>query len=79
MKTITLSARYDGKHIVLEEPHDLRPDTPLLVAVLPENDAAFKADFHTIAESGLSKAYSEDEPDYPDSMIAEPNPEYGKR
>jgi hypothetical protein len=32
-----------------------------------------------MAESGLSKAYSEDEPYYPDSMIAEPNPEYGKR
>jgi len=74
MKTITLSARYDGKHIVLEEPHALEPGTPLLVTVLPPTDAAFVGDFHLMAESGLAKAYSQDEPDYSDSMIAEPNP-----
>jgi len=79
MKTITLSACYDGRNIVLEEPHELKPGTPLLVTVLPESDAAFKSDFHAMAESGLNKAYGEDEPEYPDSMVAEPNPEYGKR
>ncbi|HKK18754.1 MAG TPA: hypothetical protein VJ952_08745 [Opitutales bacterium] len=79
MKTITLSARYDGKHIVLEEPHNLHPGTPLLVTVLPATDAAFEGDFHSMVENGLNKAYGEDEPEYPDSMIAEPNPHYGKR
>ncbi|NBB77925.1 MAG: hypothetical protein GVY36_00505 [Verrucomicrobia bacterium] len=79
MKTVTLSAHYDGKHIVLEEPHALDPGTSLLVTVLPPTDAAFASDFHTMAEAGLAKAYSQDEAEYPDSMIAEPNPDYGKR
>jgi len=77
MKTITLSARYDGKHIILEEPHNLDPGTPLLVTVLPGTDTTFTADFHSIAENGLAEAYGDNEPDYPDSMIAEPNPDYG--
>lgn len=53
MKTITLSARYDGEHIVLEEPHVLKPGTPLLVTILPGTDAAFAADFHAMAERGV--------------------------
>lgn len=79
MKTITLSARYDGEHIVLEEPHALKPGTPLLVTILPGTDAAFAADFHAMAERGLAQAYGDDEPEYTDAMIAEPNPGYGKR
>lgn len=79
MKTITLSARYDGKHIVLEEPHDLDPGASLLVTVLPAGENAFDSDFQAIAEDGLARAYGDDEPEYPDSLIAEPNPEYGKR
>lgn len=79
MKTITLSARYDGEHIVLEEPHDLKPGTALLVTILPGTDGAFASDFHAIAGAGLAEAYAEDEPEYTDAMIAEPNPEYGKR
>ncbi len=83
MKTITLSAHYDGKKIVLEEPHPLKPNARLLVTVLPdpENEAPeeFERDWHEIAATGLAGAYGPDEPEYPDSVIQEPNPDYGKR
>jgi hypothetical protein len=36
MKTVTLSAHFDGKHIQLDEPFKLPPDARLLVTAVPE-------------------------------------------
>lgn len=33
MKTISVTARFDGKHIVLDEPLELAPNTQLIVTV----------------------------------------------
>ncbi|MBN8249921.1 MAG: hypothetical protein J0L84_21075, partial [Verrucomicrobia bacterium] len=35
MPTITLQAHYDGRQVVLDEPHDLPVNAPLMVTVLP--------------------------------------------
>jgi hypothetical protein len=43
MKTVTLSAHFDGKHIQLDEPFKLAPEARLLVTVVPaELDYALK-------------------------------------
>jgi hypothetical protein len=38
MPTVSLKAHYDGQHIVLDEPFDLAPNSPLMVTVLPEEE-----------------------------------------
>jgi hypothetical protein len=78
MKALTLSATFDGEHIRLEEPHLLPKNARLLVTVLPTEDAAATDRDHwlALAAQGLSRAYGPDEPEYPDTVIKEPNPLY---
>ncbi|MGA2749168.1 MAG: hypothetical protein ABSG59_10360 [Verrucomicrobiota bacterium] len=38
MPAITLKAHYNGKQIVLDEPFDLPPDSPLMVTVMSRED-----------------------------------------
>ncbi len=84
MKTITIPAKRNGNHVDPTEPIEIPANARLFILIAtPENgeesDAQFSADWHTLTASGLARAYGEDEPDYPDSLINEPNPEYGKR
>lgn len=83
MKTTTLSAHFDGKQIVLDEPHEMKPNTRLLVTVLPsskkESLETFRDEWYAMAEQSLADAYGPDEPDYDMSMVKEPNPEYEGR
>jgi len=41
-------------------------------------DETERDDFLKMSLTGLSRAYGENEPEYDFSMIAEPNPDYGK-
>ena len=77
MSVITLPAHFDGERIRLDEPYDLKPDTKLLVTVLPEEqeDEEREAWFRLSSE-GLARAYGEEEPEYPIDLIKEPNPDY---
>ena len=70
MKTIPLTAHFDGEHIQLDEPFPLPPEARLLVTILPEPppDAA-REEWDAISKSGLARAYSDDEPDYPASLV----------
>ncbi len=83
MKAITLSAHFDGKRIIIDEDHPLKPNTRLLVTILPnpeESDPGrFEEDWHEITGAGLANAYGPEEPEYPDALIQEPNADYGKR
>ena len=82
MKTITLSATFDGKHIRLEEDFPLRKDTRLLVTVLPEgadNEAKFREFWRQLSARSLSRAYGADEPEYTLDMVRKSNPKYGGR
>ena len=77
MKTTTLRAHFDGEHIRLDEPFELEPDTPLTVTIWPKAvEDEEREDWLLIAGAGLERAYGEDEPDYPLSLLKEPNPDY---
>lgn len=39
MPIISLHAHFDGKQICLDEPFDLKPNTKLIVTILPEQDS----------------------------------------
>ena len=75
METITLRAHFDGKQILLNDPYELQPNTNLLVVVIPPPDAEQRA-WLTLSAQGLNAAYGADEPDYPTTLIKEPNPAY---
>lgn len=74
MQHITLSAHYDGTCILLDEPFELQPNTRLLVTVLRSEPA--REDWYDLSMQGLNAAYGDDEPEYPLTLIKEPNPEY---
>lgn len=82
MKTLTLSATFDGERIRLEDDYPLPKDARLLVTVLPDEageEAAFRAFWRELSTQSLAHAYGPDEPDYPDSCIKERNPRYEGR
>ena len=82
MKTITLSARFDGERIRLEEDFPLRKDARLLVTVLPEGEGdekAFREFWRQLSAQSLARAYGADEPEYTLDMVREPNPRYEVR
>jgi hypothetical protein len=70
MKTVTLTAHFDGEHIRLDEPFKLLSNARLLVTILPGSigDGERYA-WHDLSKAGLAKAYSDDEPDYPSTLV----------
>lgn len=78
MNAITLPAHFDGQQIVLDEPYELKPNTSLVVTVLPEDDEE-RADWLRLSLHGLAAAYGNDEPEYTIDMVKEMNPEYKGR
>lgn len=70
VKTVTLTAHFNGENIQLDEPFVLPADARLLVTILPESlpDAERPA-WYALSKTGLARAYSDDEPDYPASLV----------
>lgn len=65
MPRVTLSAHYDGQHILLDEPFDLPANCPLMVTVLaPLELAGERASWLPAARQGLARAFGEHEPEY---------------
>ena len=62
MKTLALSAHFDGEKIQLDEPYHLPENTRLVVVVLPSDDE--RQEWSRLANRQLAKAYGEDEPEY---------------
>jgi hypothetical protein len=62
MPAVTLKAHYDGKSILLDEPFRIPANAELMVTVLQDNSE--ETDFQSLTISGLSRAYSECEPEY---------------
>jgi len=80
MYTRTVRAHFDGKHIHLDEPCTLEPDTPLLVIVLPkQRDESELEDWIRLSQQTLENAYGDNEPEYALNAIKEPNPDYARR
>jgi len=70
MQTVTLTAHFDGDRIQLDEPFDMPSDARLLVTILPAAAAeSERAEWYALSKAGLARAYSDDEPDYPASLV----------
>jgi hypothetical protein len=69
MPAVTLKAHFNGKQIVLDQPFDLPPDSPLMVTVMPKDNSSADAQWHTLAAGALARAYGEGEPDYSPSDV----------
>jgi len=79
MKTVTLSAIFDGQQIRLEEDYPLPKDARLLVTVLPapgERENEFRRGWYRLAAESLAGAYGPQEPEYTLDMLKETNPDY---
>jgi len=81
MQAVTISAHFDGKQILLDEPYEIEPNAKLIVTVLSEQNkvADEREAWLHLSRRGLEKAYGEDEVEYTLDMIKRPNPDYDKR
>lgn len=73
MKQQTYTGYFDGKKIILDNEIKLKKDTKVIVTVLEENE---EKELRSLSSLSIGKAYSNDEPDYNDNLIKEPNPYY---
>jgi hypothetical protein len=62
MKTVALTAHYDGKKIELDEPYPLPENAHLVVVVFPQEDERY--DWSRLSLQQLARAYGDDEPEY---------------
>jgi hypothetical protein len=75
MGTVTLKAHFDGKHICLDEPYELQPDSKLIVSVLSGDTLEDERQAWLAAsQAGLARAYGDDEPDYSNAVLREAPP-----
>ena len=75
METIILRAHFDGERILLDDEYELRPNTNLLITVLRAPDVE-EEEWLRLSAQRLEAAYGDFEPEYPTSLIKEPNPNY---
>ena len=72
MNAVTLKAHYDGKHICLDDPYPLEPNTRLLAKMVPGDTAEGERQAWLLAsQAGFARAYGEHEPDYSGAVIRE--------
>jgi hypothetical protein len=69
MPTISIKAHYDGTQILLDEPVEIPANSPLIVTVLPVEEAPMDRDSQTIAKQALSGAYGDTEPEYSETDL----------
>ena len=75
MRAIERLAEFDAKgNFIIHNPPALKNKKVKLLILIEDEEN----EFYDLSMAGLSKAYSEDEPDYDVSMIKEPNPDYNK-
>jgi len=78
MKTVTLSATFDGQQIHLEEDYPLPKNARLLITVLPpsvaESEDEFRQGWYGLAAESLAGAYGPEEPEYTLDMLKEARP-----
>jgi hypothetical protein len=77
MSFVTLDAHLEGKTICLDEPYEFPPGAIVKVTVLAGSDESLEAErqaWRAASQAAFARAYSEDEPDYSDSVILEHPP-----
>jgi hypothetical protein len=62
MKSVALTAHFDGEKVQFDEPCQLEPNTRLVVVVLPPEDE--RRAWTKLSTSHLQKAYGDSEPEY---------------
>lgn len=77
MEPISISAHFDGKRILLDEPVELEPDARLIVTVLPKDEE--RESWRGISASRLQDAYDGEGDEYDLDSVKELNPEYAGR
>ncbi|MBS3933171.1 MAG: hypothetical protein KGZ35_02355 [Truepera sp.] len=78
MKTVSVTAHFDGERILLDEALELEPNTKLIVTVLPGQDSE-RALWQSLAERSLAGAYVDDEEEYSLNDVKVVNPAYEGR
>ena len=78
MKAISIPAHFDGEHILLDEPVELKLNTKLIVTILPKQDAE-REPWLQLSGKMLEGAYSDIEEEYSLDSIREANLEYAGR
>jgi len=72
MSVVTLKAHYDGEKICLDEPFELRANTPLLVTIPQANaESQDREEWFALAKAAFARTYGVDEPDYSNAVILE--------
>ena len=64
MPAVTLKAHYDGERIVLDEPFEIPPNSPLMVTMVPATEAVVGEEWILAARNALSSTYGTEEPEY---------------
>ena len=62
MKTLALTAHFDGENVQFDEPCQLEANARLMVVVLPPDDE--RLTWSRFSAGGLAKAYGNAEPEY---------------
>jgi len=80
MPMIAVPAHFDGERICLDEPFDLKPNTKLIVTILPgkESDNDHE-NWLNLSSQRLEDAYGKNEPEYSSNLLKEVNPDYEGR
>lgn len=79
MDTLTVSARFDGEKILLNEPYELKPDMRLFVTIMPAEEDEDRADWLRLSMQNFAAGHDDDEPEYSLDKIKEWNPDYEGR
>jgi hypothetical protein len=67
----------DARHLELASAIALPNGSRVRVIVgMADGEGGLQDDWRRYGMGGLSRAYGDDEPDYPESSVREPNPEY---
>ena len=62
MKTVALTAHFDGENVQFDEPCQLDANARLMVVVLPPDDE--RQAWSRLSAAQLAKAYGDNEPEY---------------
>ena len=76
MPSMTLKAHFNGDRVILDEPAELKPDTKLLVTILPDSEGERSSEWFRLAEGSFDTAFGDNEPEYGVEDLVEVNPEY---
>ncbi len=76
MEHIVEAQVIDSHHLRLKNPIRMAPGSTVMVTIETGECVAEEREWYLLSALGLEKAYGESEPDYPESSIKTPNPEY---